>query len=140
MSQDTAAPERRSALLRAHYAVENRHDIDGIMATFAPGAVMTYNHMPFSDPDSIRQAHGTIGFFGDSGGFDGLQTFAEHEHLTADEIVVEGRVRGRHVNEFLGFAPTGRDVELPFVGIYRFDATGKLVSERIVMNLGPLAP
>jgi hypothetical protein len=30
---------------------------------------------------------------------------AEHEHLTADEIVIEGRVFGRHVGEFR-FAPT----------------------------------
>jgi len=58
--------------------------------------------------------------------------------LTDTEIVIEGRSCGKHVSEFLGFLPTGRDVELPFVAFYRFDASGKLTSERVVMNLGPL--
>jgi predicted ester cyclase len=56
-----------------------------------------------------------------------------------DFAAVEGRLRGKHVGEFQGFPPTGRDVELPFVAFYRFDDAGKLVSERVVMNLGPLA-
>ncbi len=30
----------------------------------------------------------------------------------------------------MGFAPTERDVELPFVAFYRFDNNGKLTSER----------
>jgi len=46
---------------------------------------------------------------------------------------------GTHVGEFQGFAPSGCDVELPFVAFYRFDAAGGLVSERVVMNLGPPA-
>lgn len=33
----------------------------------------------------------------------------------------------------------GRDVVLPFVTFYRFDRSGLLTSERIVMNLGMLA-
>ncbi len=63
----------------------------------------------------------------------------EHTHFTADEIVIEGRLCGKHVGEFQGFPPTEREVELPFVAFYRFDVAGKLTSERVVMNLGPLA-
>jgi len=48
------------------------------------------------------------------------------------------RLLGAHGSEFLGFQPTGRAVELPFVAFYRFDDDGKLSSERVVMNLGPL--
>ncbi len=47
---------------------------------------------------------------------------------------------GKHSNEFFGYAPTERDVELPFVAFYRFDNNGKLTSERVIMNLGPLQP
>jgi len=50
----------------------------------------------------------------------------------------QGSLCGTHANEFLGFTPTSRAVELPFVAFYRFDQRGKLVSERVVMNLGPL--
>jgi len=132
--------DRRRALLRAHYAAENANDLDRIMGTFSTraGTTMIYNRQEFADPDGIRAAHTYIGFSA-AGAFAGLQTIADHEHLTADEIVVEGRLRGKHVGEFQGFPPTGRDVELPFVAFYRFDDAGKLVSERVVMNLGSLA-
>ncbi len=138
MTQTVARPEQRSALLRAHYAAENANQMDRIMATFGTAAEMLYNRQPFRDPDSIRGAHAYMGFSA-AGAFEGLRTTADHEHLTADEIVVEGRLSGRHVGEFQGHPPTGRDVELPFVAFYRFDAGGKLVSERVVMDLGSLA-
>jgi predicted ester cyclase len=135
---DHAEHERRRALLHAHYQVENRHDLDGIMRTFSPGGEMLYNRQPFSDPDSIRAAHGYIGLSAAEGAFRDIRNVIDREHFTADEIVVEGRLCGTHTGEFQGFAPTGREVELPFVAFYRFDASGKLTSERVVMNLGPL--
>jgi len=139
MTDTDTKRDRRRALLAAHYAAENANDLERIMKTFSARAAMHYNRQEFADPDSIRQAHAYIGFSAAHGAFSELQTYADHEHLTADEIVVEGRLCGRHVGEFQGFAPTGRTVELPFVAFYRFDAAGELVSERVVMNLGPLA-
>jgi hypothetical protein len=62
----------------------------------------------------------------------------ERESFTDDEIVIEGKMVGIHRREFQGFQGTSRRLELPFVGFYRFDAGGKLVSERVVMNLGTL--
>lgn len=50
-----------------------------------------------------------------------------------------GRVIGTHVGQVLHFAPTFRRVELHYAAFYRFDGSGKLVSERIVMNWAPLA-
>jgi hypothetical protein len=35
MPIDDRERERRRALLRIHYDVENRHDLDGIMRTFS---------------------------------------------------------------------------------------------------------
>lgn len=137
MSEIIARPEQRAALLRAHYAAENANHLERIMTTFGASAEMLYNHQPFRDADSIRAAHAYMGFSA-AGAFENLRTTADHEHLTADEIVVEGRLTGRHVGEFQGHPPTGRDVELPFVAFYRFDAGGKLVSERVVMDLGRL--
>jgi predicted ester cyclase len=129
---------RRRALLHAHYAAENANDLDRIMKTFAADTVMLYNRQSFADHDGIRQAHGYIGFAG-NGAFSGLHNLTDQEHFTDDEIVVEGRVCGTHTGEFQGFAPSGREVELPFVAFYGFDGAGKLRSERVVMNLGPLA-
>ena len=60
---------RRRALLKTHYDVENDHDLNGIMATFAPDGEMLYNRQRFTDPQSIRDAHGLIGFSGTDGAF-----------------------------------------------------------------------
>ncbi len=129
---------RRRRLLKAHYDVENSHDMSAIMATFSPDAEMLYNRTPFTDPQSIRDAHGRIGFSGTDGAFEDIHNYIDDEHFTDDEIIVEGRLCGKHVGEFQGIEATGRNVELPFVAFYHFDKTDKLISERVVMNLGVL--
>ena len=40
---------RRRSLLKTHYDAENNHDMDGIMATFAPEGEMVYSRIPFTD-------------------------------------------------------------------------------------------
>ncbi len=129
---------RRRALLKTHYDVENGHDMNGIMATFSPDAKMLFNRTPFTDPQSIRAAHSLIGFSGTDGAFEDIHNHIDGEHFTDDEIIVEGRLCAKHVGEFEGIEATGRNVELPFVAFYHFDKTDKLISERIVMNLGVL--
>ena len=135
---DNLERERRRALVRAHYAAENDHDLERIMGTFSEDAVMLYNRQSFPSDEAIRSAHGYMGMSAAPGALSGLRAIADQEHFTDIETVIEGRVCGKHISEFLGFPPTGRDVELPFVAFYRFDAAGKLTSERVVMNLGPL--
>lgn len=138
MAIDNRERERRRTLLQAHLAAENDHDVERIMATFSGDTEMTYNGRSFSDHDSIRWAHGYFGWTSAPGAFSELRVVVEREHFTDDEIVAEQRLFGRHVGEFLGFPPTGRPFELRAVGFYRFDRDGKLQSERVVMNLGPL--
>ncbi len=139
MSITDSEKTRRRALLKIHYDVENGHDMNAIMDTFSPDGEMLYNRIPFSDPQSIRDAHALIGFTGADGAIEGIHNYIDSEHFTDDEIIVEGRMCGKHVGEFMGIAATGRDVELPFVAFYHFDKTDKLISERVVMNLGVLA-
>ena len=129
---------RRRALLKTHYDVENSHDINGIVATFSPDAEVLFNRIPFTGPQSIRDAHGLLGFSGTRGAFEDLHNYIDFEYFTDDEIIVEGRLCGKHVGEFQGIKATGRNVELPFVAFYHFDKTDKLISERIVMNFGVL--
>ncbi len=129
---------RRRALLKAHYDVENSQDMNAIMVTFSPDAEMLYNRISFKDPQSIRDAHVRIGFSGTGGALEDLHNYIDSEHFTDDEIIVEGRLCGKHLGEFLGFEATGRYVELPFVAFYHFDQTDNLISERVVMNLGAL--
>ncbi len=129
---------RRRALLKTHYDVENSHDMNGIMATFSSAGELLFNRIPFTDPQSIRHAHGLLGFSGTGGAFEDIHNYIDDKHFTDDEIIVEGRLCGKHVGEFQGIKATGRRVELPFVAFYQFDKTDKLISERVVMNLGVL--
>ena len=131
---------RREALLELHYAVENAGDLAGIMATFAPDAVMHYNGVPFSTPDAIEAAHAYLGFADVAGAFDSPQNHIDRVSHTGTDVVVEGRLSGAHVQDFLGFAGTGNPVVLPFTAFYCYNDDGLLTSERVVMNLGPLNP
>ena len=140
MPIDAKERKRRRALVREHYAAENAHDLERIMDTFADDGVMRYNHLSFEGAERIPVSHTLSGMSASPGGFRGLRAIIDEEHYTDEETVIEGRVCGKHSNEFLGFAPTERDVELPFVAFYRFNDSGKLTSERVVMNLGPLKP
>jgi steroid delta-isomerase-like uncharacterized protein len=130
--------ERRRALLRAHLDAENAGDADAVMATFAADAVMIYNALPFASPEAIRGAHEYIGFAQGPGAFADARNEIDRESFTDTDIVIEGRMCGVHARDFMGFALSGRKVELPFVAFYQFDAAGKLANERVVMNLGPL--
>lgn len=138
MPVDDAERKRRRALLHAHLAAENKNDVQAVMKTFSADAVMHYNNVPFPTGEAIQAAHEYIGFAGGNGAFAGAHNLVDRESFTDSDIVVEGRLCGVHQGEFLGFAPSGKAVELPFVAIYCFGADGKLSSERVVMNLGPL--
>ena len=137
---DEAEKNRRRKLLAIHLGAENRGDLTGIMETFAPDAVMHYNGAAFPSAQSIGAAHAYLGFSDVRGAFRAPKNVVDRESFTDTDIVVEGRLCGVHQDAFLGFAPTGRAVELPFVAIYQFGADGKLSRERVVMNLGPLNP
>src|SRR5690348_17209443 len=95
---------RREALLEEHYAVENEGNLAGIMATFAPDAVMHYNGVPFASPEAIEAAHAYLGFADVAGSFDNPQNHIDRVSHTATDVVVEGRLTGSHVEDFLGFA------------------------------------
>ncbi len=138
MPIDKAERERRRALVGAHLAAETRHDLDVVMSTFAVNTEMIYNRDSFRDHDAIRNAHIYIGMSSIAGAISGLEVVTDAESFTDDDIVIEGRLCGKHVGEFRGYEPTDREVELPFVTFYRFDQDDKLASERVVMDLDAL--
>ncbi len=140
MTVSDSERSRRQAMLEHHYAVENKGDLAGIMATFAPDAVMHYNGVPFESHEAIEAAHAYLGFADVAGAFDRPHNHIDNVSFTDTDVVVEGRLSGSHVHDFLGFAGTGRPVVLPFTAFYCYNEDGVLTSERVVMNLGPLNP
>jgi hypothetical protein len=135
--------DQERARWRRHYDVhmgqESHHDVDGVMATFGEGAEMIFNGMPFRGRASITAGHLLFGWSATTeGAFEQAHSITDCVFYTHHEVLAHGRFRGRHERDLLGFPGSGRDVELPYAAFYRFDAQGKLVSERIVMDWSPL--
>jgi len=137
---NAAERQRRRRWLDVHMRYENQHDLEGIVSTFDPSAVMVFNGMPFESPDAIGAGHTLFGFSKDPGGLSSLEIEAERIYFTHDEIVVEGLARGIHTADLLGLDPTGLQVAMPYLAFYRFNADGKLVSERVTMDWAQLNP
>jgi hypothetical protein len=131
---------RRRKLASVHVGEENEHDIDGLMATFAAMTVVIANGQPFTDLAFIRAAHIAGGFSDAPANFVGTRVVPQIEYVTDDEIVFEGLLIGRHVGTDPGnFPATDRELQINYVAFYRFDAEGKLISERLVLNDGVYA-
>jgi hypothetical protein len=139
MPTDHTERERRRRLVRLHMDAENRHDLDAIIETFTADGEMLFNTTAFRGEGPLRLGHTLFGMSAAPGALSGTRVVPEHEHFTDEEIVIEGLVVGRHVGDILGFPPTNREVQLPYVAIYRFDDRGKLASERIVMDFSSFA-
>lgn len=138
MPIDERERRRRRELVQAHMAAENAHDIDAILATFAPNAEGVLNGLTVHNAEELRQFHILFGMSSYPGALLDTRVVPEREHFSDGEIIIEGRLAARHAGPFLGLPPTQAPVELFYTAIYRFDESGKLASERIRMNWGPL--
>ena len=130
--------ERRLRLLKVHADAENDRDIDAIMATFAPDAVMVFNELRFPDLLSIRIAHMGFGMSSLPAGLEGVRQ--EHERISYSDshIIVEGRVFAKHVAPLFGYPPSHQQVEMFYTATYLFNQADLLISEHVVMNWGPI--
>lgn len=109
------------------------------MATFSPHAVTQLNDLVATTSDAVAQVHALFGLSGQPGLLSELKVVPEHEHFTDEEIVYEGHFLGRHTGVVPGYPlPTGGEVKLRYVVLYRFDAHDLLVSERARVDLTPL--
>lgn len=132
--------KRRRKLLKAHLDAENAHDLAAIMETFSDNGEMIFNSRSFKGKETIAEAHAGFGMSGDHpGSLEGLKVLVDQEFFTDDEIIITGCVVGKHTRPFGGLPPTGAEISLPYVTVYRFDAAGKLANERVVMNFAPFA-
>jgi steroid delta-isomerase-like uncharacterized protein len=120
--------------LAQHLAAENAHDLDAIMGTYVDRPVVVLNGRAIEGPERVRQFHQRFGFGGDGGSFSDVQVAERHRHTTANAIVIEQTLSGRHVGEYEGLAPTGRTFSVAVCTVYRFDAAGRLASEDVYFD------
>lgn len=121
-------------LLKRHLAAENAHDLEATLATLTTDCV-------FEDLASGRRWLGHAG----AGAhyrmwweaFDN-QVSTEVRHFPAPSLaIVETRWAGRHVGEFWGIEPTGRDIDVPVVIFVKIKA-GLMAGERFCWDRATL--
>ena len=59
--------------------------------------------------------------------FHGLHATIEDQVAEDDKVVTRWKMRGIHQGEFRGMEPTGREMEINGIGIFRFSPEGKVV-------------
>jgi predicted ester cyclase len=128
MGSSTAVDAVRSAV-----AALNDGDIDGYLRHFDPSCQRWVAGLekPLTLAeigDSLRQLHGA---------FEGLHL--GEDLLFGDErfACARWRLRGRHVHDYLGFAPTGRSIDTETCEIYQIE-DGLVVTTWTYGDLGQL--
>jgi len=59
--------------------------------------------------------------------FPDLRLIIEEQIAEGDKVVSRGTIRGTHQGEFRGMAPTGKEMEIPGMAVFRFSPEGKVV-------------
>ena len=134
----SASRERREAAVREHWDAENRHDPDGIVASFAAGRA-SYDIPAFGpdgqrpDATSVRELwEGMLATFPDFHIEPGPMLHGDNH------IFVEVRVTGTQEGEFAGIPPAGRTVDLPRVAnLFEFEGDD-LVCERVYIDFAEM--
>lgn len=123
-----SARSTRIAAVLAHVDVENRHDLEGVMATF--GSDGFYDDAPWGEHhgglDAVRSYYGAL--FRAS---DDVRIEVESARDAGDAVILEVRLRGTHTGPWRGLPATGRRFDLPLCAVFTFDLDGRLAGERI---------
>jgi steroid delta-isomerase-like uncharacterized protein len=127
-------PEEMVKVQDEHIAAENRGDVDAAVATFVDdcfleivalglkfegkqGVALQYATLFYTFPDAVLSIDGRA--FGD------------------DVLAEWGTFAGTMKGEFMGLAPTGRRLDLPFIAVVSFK-DGLMQSERAYYDIASL--
>lgn len=118
----------RLAIVEEHVARENRHDLDGIMATF--GAAARYDEEPWDDHHVGRDAV-RVYYDGMLRAMPDLNIDVRERHAAEAAVILEVVISGHHLGAWRGLLPTGRPVQFPLCGVFTFDSGDRLAGEKI---------
>ena len=125
--------QARIAVVDEHIRCENRHDLDGVMATFGVNA--RYDDEPWEDHrtgrDGVRSYYTEL-----MRAVPDLTIEVKTRHVASESLVLEVIIRGTHLGPWRGLPATGRRIEFPLCGVYAFDADDRLAGERIYYDRG----
>lgn len=107
---DSERQSLRMQLVDEHVALENRHDLDGILTTF--GTAARYDDEPWDAHYVGRD--GVRAFYSDLlRALPDLQIDVQRRHVSEATVVLEVIIRARHLGFWRGLPPTGRCVQFP---------------------------
>jgi len=118
----------RLSIVEKHVALENAHDLDGIMRTF--GETARYDDEPwdahYSGREEVREFYTQL-----LRAMPDLQIDIRRRHASDDAVILEVIIRGRHLGTWRGLPATGNRIEFPLCGIYTFDESNQIAGEKI---------
>jgi steroid delta-isomerase-like uncharacterized protein len=126
-----------------HIRFEAAHDLDSLVNTFGDNA--EWHNRPSSE---TLYGHDAIpGFYADLfAGFPDFWLDIRNRRTAEDAIIVDGVFGGTHDGGWMGIAPTGRKVSVPFCAVFTFTDNDRIKSEivyydrlTILEQLGVLA-
>ena len=130
---DEKRVQARITVVDEHVRCENRHDLDGVMATFGMNA--RYDDEPWGDRRTGRD--GVRSYYTDlMRALPDLAIEVKNRHVASESLVLEVIIRGTHLGPWRGLPATGRRLEFPLCGVYAFDADDRLAGERIYYDRG----
>lgn len=109
--------EANKALIRRYFESWNTNDVDALDEMIADNAIdhMAYEGQPMGIEgyrDFYRTWHSA---------FPGFQAEIEDMIAEGDRVATRWTFRGRHLGEYNGIAPTGREVSFAAVSIQRIE-------------------
>ena len=133
LETDAERMQARLAVVDEHIRCENKHDLEGVLATF--GSEARYDDEPWGDRrtgrDGVRSYYTEL-----LNALPDLSIEVKRRHMAADSVVVEVIIRGTHLGPWRGLPATGRRLEFPLCGVYSFDGEDRLAGERIYYDRG----
>jgi steroid delta-isomerase-like uncharacterized protein len=120
--------EARVKRVEEHLAMENAHDLEGVMRTF--GKTARYDDEPWQEHHVGHEAVRTY-YREMLEAAPDLVIEKRAQHVTPEVVILEVNVRGTHRGPWRGLPPTGRPIEFPLCAIYTFDPDDALAGERI---------
>jgi steroid delta-isomerase-like uncharacterized protein len=123
--------QRREAIVLEHIAAENRHDVEGTIATFHSPRYEV-NGQPSDGEGAVRDLLQEL--------MTGLPDFhveTRKMHHADDAVIGEALITGTHNGTFAGIPATGRPVEVPMAAIFDFEED-RLLCEKVYYDVATI--
>ncbi|MDX2160301.1 MAG: ester cyclase [bacterium] len=135
----TALRAVREALVREHIYCESHQDVDGAVATFARAS---YDVVPLANAPDAPHTHPTAAdvhehLSGLLNAFPDLELIIVTLHHADEAVIVEGRMKGTHSQDWGDLKATGRRMDMRAAIFYRFEGD-QMVNETAYFDMATM--